>query len=68
VSLNADDPGMFGYSLTGEYLLAHDGLGIAPDVLRQRAATSIERSSAHAHLHDSAQRAIDTQSSLLTAS
>ncbi len=46
VTLNADDPGMFGVTLTDEYLLAHEALKVPLTVLWNIAKTSLERSAA----------------------
>ncbi len=44
VTLNSDDPTMFGSDLEGEYLLAHDEFGFTEEHLRELAANSIEAS------------------------
>lgn len=44
VTLNGDDPLMFGSSLVGEYELTRAGLGLDDEALARIAATSIERS------------------------
>ena len=44
VTLNGDDPLMFGSSLVGEYELARTGLGLGDEALARIATTSIERS------------------------
>ena len=44
VTLNSDDPTMFGSDLAGEYLLAHDGFGFTEEHLRELASNSIEAS------------------------
>lgn len=44
VTLNSDDPAMFGSDLEGEYALAADAFGFSQDELRELAANSIEAS------------------------
>ena len=44
VTLNSDDPTMFGSDLEGEYLLAHSEFGFTEEHLRELAANSIEAS------------------------
>lgn len=44
VTLNSDDPALFGSSLSDEYLRAHDEFGFTPEHLRELAANSIEAS------------------------
>jgi aminodeoxyfutalosine deaminase len=44
VTLNSDDPAMFGSNLEGEFLLAHQEFGFTEDHLRELAANSIEAS------------------------
>lgn len=46
VTVNSDDPALFGFSLTQEYLLAHDddGLGLGLEDLLDMSARSIEAS------------------------
>jgi adenosine deaminase/aminodeoxyfutalosine deaminase len=44
VSLSTDDPAMFGTDLAGEYLLAHEGLGLSIGELRRLAANSFRAS------------------------
>jgi aminodeoxyfutalosine deaminase len=44
VTLNSDDPTMFGSDLEGEYLLAHDEFGFTEEQLRELASNSIEAS------------------------
>lgn len=44
VTLNSDDPALFGSDLEGEYLLAHSGFGFTREHLRELAANSIEAS------------------------
>lgn len=44
VTLNSDDPTMFGSDLEGEYLLAHEEFGFTQEHLRELAANSIEAS------------------------
>jgi adenosine deaminase/aminodeoxyfutalosine deaminase len=44
VTLNSDDPAMFGSNLCGEYLLAHRRFGMTLDHLRELAGNSIEAS------------------------
>ena len=44
VTLNSDDPPMFGTNLLDEYVLAHDQYGFTPDQLRELAANSAEAS------------------------
>ena len=44
VTLNSDDPAMFGSNLEGEFLLAHQEFGFTEEHLRELAANSIEAS------------------------
>jgi aminodeoxyfutalosine deaminase len=44
VTLNSDDPTMFGSNLEGEYLLAHREFGFTEEHLRELASNSIEAS------------------------
>lgn len=44
VTLNSDDPALFGSNLLGEYLLAHRHFGFTLEHLRELAANSIEAS------------------------
>jgi adenosine deaminase/aminodeoxyfutalosine deaminase len=44
VTLNSDDPTMFGSDLEGEYLLAHDAFDFTEEQLRELASNSIEAS------------------------
>ena len=44
VTLNSDDPPMFGSDLAGEYLLAHEHYGFTLEQMRELAANSIEAS------------------------
>ena len=44
VTLNSDDPPMFGTNLLDEYVLAYDHYGFTPDQLRELAANSAEAS------------------------
>jgi len=44
VTLNSDDPPMFGSDLHGEYLLAHEKFGFTLEQMRELAANSIEAS------------------------
>lgn len=44
VTLNSDDPTMFGSDLEGEYLLAHNEFGFTEEHLRELASNSIEAS------------------------
>lgn len=44
VTLNSDDPAMFGSSLEGEYLLAYNEFGFTREHLRELASNSIEAS------------------------
>ena len=44
VTLNSDDPAMFGSNLYDEYLLAHNEFGFTPEHLRELAGNSIEAS------------------------
>jgi aminodeoxyfutalosine deaminase len=44
VTLNSDDPAMFGSDLEGEYMLAHREFGFTAEHLRELAANSIEAS------------------------
>jgi adenosine deaminase/aminodeoxyfutalosine deaminase len=44
VTLNSDDPPMFGSDLAGEYLLAHEHFGFTLEQLRELSANSIEAS------------------------
>jgi adenosine deaminase/aminodeoxyfutalosine deaminase len=44
VTLNSDDPAMFGSDLEGEYLLAHEKFEFTQEHLRELAANSIEAS------------------------
>lgn len=44
VTLNSDDPTMFGSDLAGEYLLAHNDFGFTEEHLRELASNSIEAS------------------------
>jgi adenosine deaminase/aminodeoxyfutalosine deaminase len=44
VTLNSDDPPMFGSNLLNEYTLAHDEFGFTLDQLRELAANSVEAS------------------------
>ncbi len=44
ITLNSDDPPMFGSDLAGEYLLAHQHYGFTLEQMRELAANSIEAS------------------------
>ena len=44
VTLNSDDPPMFGSNLLEEYQLAHDRFGFSLDQLRELAANAVEAS------------------------
>lgn len=44
ITLNSDDPAMFGRDLEGEYALAHNEFGFTNEHLRELAANSIEAS------------------------
>jgi adenosine deaminase/aminodeoxyfutalosine deaminase len=44
VTLNSDDPTMFGSDLEGEFLLAHDEFAFTEEHLRELAANSMEAS------------------------
>lgn len=44
VTLNSDDPTMFGSDLEGEYMLAHNEFGFTEEHLRELASNSIEAS------------------------
>ena len=44
VTLNSDDPPMFGSDLLGEYLVAHERFGFTLEQMRELAANSIEAS------------------------
>jgi len=44
VTLNSDDPPMFGSNLLSEYLLAHERYAFTPDQLRELAANAVEAS------------------------
>ena len=44
VTLNSDDPAMFGNNLLEEYALAHTKFGCTPEHLRELAGNSIEAS------------------------
>ena len=44
VTLNSDDPPMFGANLLDEYILAHDRYGFTRDQLRELAANAVEAS------------------------
>jgi aminodeoxyfutalosine deaminase len=44
VTLNSDDPPMFGANLLDEYILAHEEYGFTPDQLRELAANAAEAS------------------------
>ncbi len=44
VTLNSDDPPMFGSDLLGEYLLAHERYGFTLEQLRELAANAVEAS------------------------
>jgi len=44
VTLNSDDPPMFGSDLLGEYVLAHEQFGFTLEQMRELAANSIEAS------------------------
>jgi len=44
VTLNSDDPPMFGVSLLDEYTLAHTHFGFTLDQLRELAANAVEAS------------------------
>jgi len=44
VTLNSDDPAMFGSDLEGEYMLAHREFGFTEEHLRELAANSVEAS------------------------
>jgi adenosine deaminase/aminodeoxyfutalosine deaminase len=44
VTLNSDDPPMFGSNLLGEYILAHERYGFTLEQLRELAANSVEAS------------------------
>lgn len=59
VTLNADDPGMFGTTLTDEYLLAHERLGIPIEKLVEIARTSLNRCSAPAGVRAAALARLD---------
>ena len=45
VTLNTDDPGMFGCDIVGEYRVAHDVLGLTPDELIALTRTAINAAS-----------------------
>jgi adenosine deaminase/aminodeoxyfutalosine deaminase len=44
VTLNSDDPPMFGSNLLEEYVLAHERFGFTPEQLRELAANAVEAS------------------------
>jgi aminodeoxyfutalosine deaminase len=44
VTLNSDDPGMFGTTLNGEYRIAHDDLGLSAAELVALARRSVTAS------------------------
>jgi aminodeoxyfutalosine deaminase len=44
ITLNSDDPALFGSDLNGEYTLAHDNFGFTREHLREVAANSVEAS------------------------
>jgi adenosine deaminase/aminodeoxyfutalosine deaminase len=44
VTLNSDDPPMFGANLLDEYILAHEKYAFTPDQLRELAANAVEAS------------------------
>jgi adenosine deaminase/aminodeoxyfutalosine deaminase len=44
VTLNSDDPAMFGSDLESEFLLAHDEFAFTEEHLRELAANSMEAS------------------------
>jgi len=44
VTLNSDDPTMFGSDLVGEYMLGHTEFGFTEEHLRELASNSIEAS------------------------
>ena len=44
VTLNSDDPPMFGSNLLSEYILAHERYAFTPDQLRELAANAVEAS------------------------
>ena len=44
ITLNSDDPPMFGSNLLDEYILAHDHFGFTLDQLRELAANAVEAS------------------------
>jgi adenosine deaminase/aminodeoxyfutalosine deaminase len=44
VTLNSDDPPMFGANLLDEYILAYERYGFTPDQLRELAANAVEAS------------------------
>ncbi len=44
VTLNSDDPPMFGSNLLGEYILAHERYGFTREQLRELAANAVEAS------------------------
>ena len=44
VTLNSDDPPMFGSNLLEEYILAHDAYHFTLDQLRELAANAVEAS------------------------
>ncbi|HEY5057120.1 MAG TPA: adenosine deaminase, partial [Acidobacteriaceae bacterium] len=44
VTLNSDDPPMFGSDLLGEYILAHREYGFSLDQMRELAANAVEAS------------------------
>jgi adenosine deaminase len=44
VTINTDDPGLFGIDLTHEYEVARDGLGFEPEDLRRATANALETS------------------------
>jgi len=47
VTINSDDPPMFGANLLDEYVLAHDEYAFTPDQLRELAANAAEASFLH---------------------
>jgi adenosine deaminase/aminodeoxyfutalosine deaminase len=44
ITLNSDDPALFGSNLIGEYALAHDAFDFTEEHLREVAANSFEAS------------------------
>jgi aminodeoxyfutalosine deaminase len=59
VTLNTDDPGMFGCDLVGEYRLAHERFGLSPAALAGIAHAGVDAASCSAELKSAIHAAID---------